>query len=64
MLIFDHNDVLDQAVQELARWVADGTINNLEGETVVEAKFEEIPKVYQMLFSGNNRGKLITKLMD
>lgn len=33
-----------------------------EHETVVDAKFEDIPKTYMMLYDGKNRGKLITKL--
>ncbi|RMZ89190.1 hypothetical protein DV736_g3585, partial [Chaetothyriales sp. CBS 134916] len=32
-------------------------------ETVVPAKFEEIPKTWRMLFSGGNQGKLLTKLV-
>lgn len=34
-----------------------------ENETVVDTKFEEIPKTWVMLFSGQNRGKLVTKLV-
>jgi len=33
-----------------------------ESETVVDAKFEDIPRTYLKLFSGANRGKLVTKL--
>jgi NADPH-dependent curcumin reductase CurA len=62
MLIFDHVDILEQAVEDLTRWLKEGTISNLEGETVVEATFEEIPEVYERLFSGRSKGKLITKL--
>ncbi|KAL4890963.1 hypothetical protein BDV59DRAFT_209329 [Aspergillus ambiguus] len=32
-------------------------------ETVVEAKFEEIPQVWMKLFEGSNTGKLTTKLV-
>ncbi|WWC90256.1 uncharacterized protein L201_005189 [Kwoniella dendrophila CBS 6074] len=64
MLIFDHAESLDQAVLDLSRWIEDGTISNTESETVVEAKFEDIPKVYNRLFSGQNKGKLITKLVQ
>ncbi|WVW80514.1 hypothetical protein I302_102498 [Kwoniella bestiolae CBS 10118] len=64
MLILDHASALDQAVSDLTRWVSDGTISNTESETVVEGKFEDIPKIYNRLFSGQNKGKLITKLID
>jgi len=34
-----------------------------ENETVVDTKFEEIPKTWTMLFGGHNTGKLITKIV-
>ena len=34
-----------------------------ENETVVESKFEDIPKTWMRLFEGSNRGKLVTKLV-
>ena len=64
MLIFDYNDVLDEAVDNLTKWVREGTITNTESETVIEAPFEQVPEVYQKLFTGANRGKLITKLVE
>ncbi|KJZ71217.1 hypothetical protein HIM_09360 [Hirsutella minnesotensis 3608] len=33
-----------------------------KSETVVPAKFEDIPKVWKSLYEGHNQGKLITKL--
>ena len=62
MLIFDHTDKLDKAIAELTKWLKDGVISNTMGETVEEANFEDIPTVYQKLFTGGNTGKLITKL--
>ncbi len=35
-----------------------------ENETVVETAFEKIPNTWLMLFSGQNRGKLVTKLVQ
>ena len=32
-------------------------------ETVVEAKFEDVPKTWMILFEGGNTGKLVTKLV-
>ncbi|WRT66026.1 uncharacterized protein IL334_002977 [Kwoniella shivajii] len=63
MLIFDHADSLDEAVRDLTKWVKDGTISNTESETVVEGKLEQVPEIYNKLFSGGNKGKLITKLI-
>lgn len=34
-----------------------------EQETVVDTKFEDVPKTWTMLFEGSNRGKLVTKLV-
>lgn len=51
------------AVQELAGWVKEGKIKTTEAESVVEATLEQVPEVWQRLFRGENRGKLITKLV-
>ena len=64
MLIFDHLDHLEKAVVDLSQWVKDGLITTEGSETVVEAKFEQLPEVYQRLFVGANQGKLITKLVS
>lgn len=61
-IFFDHPELVPKGREDLAKWLKDGTLTNTEGETVVPAKFEEIPEVYQKLFSGANQGKLITKL--
>jgi NADPH-dependent curcumin reductase CurA len=42
--------------------VEEGVIANTESETVVNAKFVDIPKVWERLFSGEKKGKLITRL--
>ena len=46
----------------MGQWLSEGKISNNEGVTVVDTKFEDIPKTYNRLFVGANRGKLITKL--
>lgn len=33
-----------------------------EGETLVPAKFEDVPKTWNLLFTGGNQGKLVTEL--
>jgi NADPH-dependent curcumin reductase CurA len=64
MLIFDHLDILDEVVSDLARWVEDGKISTEGCETVVQARFEDVPTVYEKLFTGANQGKLITELLN
>jgi NADPH-dependent curcumin reductase CurA len=63
MLLLDHIPILPKAVGEMAGWLQDGTIVNTEGETVVETKFEDIPKTWEGLFHGQNTGKLLTKIV-
>ncbi|KAK1924017.1 hypothetical protein DB88DRAFT_540101 [Papiliotrema laurentii] len=62
-IFFDHPELVPQGQKDLKKWLEDGTLTNTDAETVVEAKFEEIPEVYQRLFTGGNQGKLITKLV-
>jgi NADPH-dependent curcumin reductase CurA len=33
-------------------------------ETIIETKFEDVPKTWWMLYEGKNQGKLITKLVQ
>ena len=52
-----------EAVGELVKAWKEGKIQVGEAnETVVETKFEDVPKTWMMLFEGANTGKLITKL--
>lgn len=50
--------ILAQAWQE-GKIIVDDSM-----ETVVEAKFEDIPQVWMKLFDGSNTGKLTTKLIN
>lgn len=59
----DHVKLIPQASQELQKWVEEGKIDVTEGETVVDTKFEDVPKTWQLLFTGGNKGKLVTKLV-
>lgn len=52
-----------KAVEDLTSWIQEGKIDISEGEMVIEAKLEDVPQVWQKLFEGGNRGKLITKLV-
>jgi NADPH-dependent curcumin reductase CurA len=63
MILSDHVKLIPQASQELKKWVEEGKIDVTEGETVVDTKFEDVPKTWQLLFTGGNKGKLVTKLV-
>ncbi len=53
-----------QAVGELVQAWKEGKIQVGEAnETVVETKFEDVPKTWMSLFEGSNTGKLVTKLV-
>ncbi|RSH93539.1 hypothetical protein EHS25_007897 [Saitozyma podzolica] len=62
-IIIDHMGSIAEATGDLGKWVQEGKISFTGGETVVDTKFEDVPKTWQMLFSGATRGKLITKLV-
>jgi NADPH-dependent curcumin reductase CurA len=48
----------------LTQWIKEGKIKlGDHSETVVDTKFDDIPKTWHKLFEGGNRGKLITKLV-
>ncbi|KAI9685626.1 MAG: hypothetical protein M1820_010776 [Bogoriella megaspora] len=49
---------------ELVKAYKEGKVKiDAASETVVETKFEDIPKTWMMLFEGGNQGKLVTKLV-
>jgi NADPH-dependent curcumin reductase CurA len=53
----------EEAMKKVIGLVKAGKIKmDDESETVVDAKFEDIPRTYLKLFSGANRGKLVTQL--
>lgn len=53
-----------EAVKELVQAFKDGKIKiGEDSETVVETKFEDVPKTWLKLYSGGNTGKLITKMV-
>lgn len=61
-IVSDHAKDFGQAASELRQFVADGKLT-VDRETVVETKFEDIPKTWQKLFTGENQGTLVTKLV-
>ena len=53
-----------EAVKELVTATKEGKIKvGEENETVVDTKFEDVPKTWMSLFEGANTGKLVTKLV-
>ncbi|PYH92934.1 NAD(P)-binding protein, partial [Aspergillus ellipticus CBS 707.79] len=63
-IIYDYGDHIKEAREELIQAWKDGKLIVEDStETVVEASFEDIPKVWMKLFDGSNTGKLTTKLV-
>ena len=53
-----------EALSELTLAYKEGKIRiGKESETVVDTKFEDVPKTWMKLFEGANTGKLVTKLV-
>ncbi|EKD14672.1 uncharacterized protein L3040_000195 [Drepanopeziza brunnea f. sp. 'multigermtubi'] len=63
-IMLDYMEKVPMILGELIGAAADGRIVLGAGETIVEAKIEEQPQVWMRLFSGGNRGKLLTKLIS
>lgn len=51
-------------VKQIAGWIQEGKVQLDEAETVVPTSITDIPQTWQRLFRGENRGKLITKLVQ
>ena len=58
-IVLDHLDRAPQVIAQLAEWMAEGKLT--ANETVVEG-FEQLPVAINMLFDGQNTGKLVVKL--
>jgi hypothetical protein len=59
-LVFDYADSYAAALTELAGWVADGSLKVFEH--VVRGTVDDFPDTLQMLFRGENVGKLVLEL--
>lgn len=62
-LVLDHPKRMEEAQRILYKALDEGKLDITEGEHVVEAKFEDVPRTWLKLFEGANTGKLITKLI-
>jgi len=60
-LILDYFGQMEQAVGQLAQWMAEGKLQHRE--TVVEG-LENTPESLNLLFTGQNTGKLVVKIAD
>ncbi len=60
-IVLDHFDRMPEAVPELAGWLRDGQLEQLE--TVVDG-FEQLPQAINMLFDGANTGKLLVRVAE
>ena len=59
IIVFDWADRYTEGGRQMAQWLAEGRIT--AREDVVEG-FETFPETLQMLFSGQNNGKLVLKV--
>jgi NADPH-dependent curcumin reductase len=60
-IVFDYARRYGQAAQELAGWIASGQLQSKEH--IMEG-LENFPSTFNMLFSGDNFGKLVLKVAD
>lgn len=59
-LIFDHADRYPEAMADLGRWAAEGSITH--HVDVVEG-FEQVPAAFQRLFTGDKQGKNVVRII-
>jgi hypothetical protein len=59
-VVFDYARRYAEAAQEIAGWIAEGRINTQEH--VVQGSVDDFPDTLQMLFRGENVGKLVLEL--
>jgi len=62
-IVMDYANKWAEGLELFKKAVSEGKLEiGDEGEHIVEASFEEIPKTWMGLFEGANQGKLLTKL--
>ena len=59
IIILDYYARFGEGIRQLAEWVGEGKIKS--EQTVVEG-FEELPRALNMLFAGENTGKLVVHI--
>lgn len=60
-IILDYYARFGEAIRQLSEWVAE---DKLKSEQTVVEGFEELPNALNMLFKGENKGKLVVKIAD
>ncbi|MFF1902643.1 NADP-dependent oxidoreductase [Kitasatospora sp. NPDC058218] len=60
-VVFDYAPRFKEAAREIGGWIADGRIKVLEH--VVRGTLDDFPRTLQMLFRGENTGKLVLELV-
>ncbi|MBK5111662.1 MAG: NADP-dependent oxidoreductase [Thermoleophilia bacterium] len=60
-IILDYYPRFGEAIGDLSQWVSEGKLRS--EETVVEG-FEKLPDALNMLFAGENMGKLVVRIAD
>lgn len=61
-IVIDYLPRYAEAIAVLSSAVKAGKLDVKHGETLVHAKFEDIPKTWGILFDGGNTGKLVTQI--
>jgi NADPH-dependent curcumin reductase CurA len=59
-VVFDYASRYREAAAEIAGWIAEGRL--AVKETVVQGTIDDFPATLQMLFRGDNVGKLVLEL--
>jgi hypothetical protein len=60
--VFDYADRYPEAIAEMAGWLSDGRLRNIED--TVRADIDTFPDVLERLFTGANTGKLVLELQN
>ena len=58
-LVLDYFDRMDEAIQELSKWLMEGRIKHRED---IQEGIENCPNTLNRLFTGENKGKQILKI--
>lgn len=61
--MLDYIPEFPAAQAKIVEAIKEGKFKAEGAETVVETKFEDIPKTWARLFTGDHQGKLLTKLI-
>lgn len=61
-VVLDYMSKAGEALETLRKALAEGKLQIQEGEHIVKAGFEDVPRTWMMLFEGANQGKLVTAL--